>query len=190
MFSMVKGALRESFVTRILKGYGYLFLAQVMCFFIGISIAVFLSKFVILMVFACACTLLITLGLQFNWAYNCAKIDEVLDRQQIKPYDRFMPAKMAGIVGIVPIGLYIALVLSKIGLIPNFYPYYNFISIWQLPFRYFMTDSTAVSDLSVLNMFVYGFLTLLIPATVAVTYILIKRGTDFSAIVYNKDKPE
>jgi hypothetical protein len=183
---MVKGAKKEPFALRIAKGYGYLLMAQFMSFFLNLSITVMLSRFAVLVIFACACTLLITLGLQFNWAYNCAKTDEVLDRQQIKPYDRFMPLKMAVCIGIVPVGLYIALVLSKLGVIGNFLPWYTLLSMWQMPFRSLLTTSTEIADFGALGMIVFGLLSFLIPATGAVTYILIKRGVDFSGIVYKK----
>jgi hypothetical protein len=185
---MVTGAKTELFPIRLLKGYGYLFLAQVMSFFLNLSITVLLQRFGVLQILGCVCTTLITLGLQFNWAFNCAKKDEVLDRQQIKPYDRFMPAKMAAGIGIVPIGLYITLILSRFGVTSNFFPLYMFLSMWQLPYRNFFTDSTEVANLSLGAFIGFGVLNLLIPATIAVTYILIKRGTDFSGIVYKKDK--
>jgi hypothetical protein len=185
---MVTGATKEPFPIRILKGYGYMFLAQVMSFFINMSISAFITKFILLQIFACACTTLLTLGLQFNWAYNCAKRDEILDRQGLKPYDRFMPAKLAVCAGIVPMGLYVALVLSKLGVIANFLPIYSIISIWQLPYRTFFSATGEISQLGIEGLICFGILTLLIPATVAVTYILIKRGTDFSGIIYKKDK--
>jgi hypothetical protein len=184
---MVKGATREPFALRIAKGYGYLFISQVMSLFINFSVTALLSRFTLLLIFACACTLLLTLGMQFNWAYNCAKIDEVLDRQKIKPYDRLMPLKMSLCTGIVPVGLYVVLVLSRIGVIGNFLPWYTLLSMWQMPFRTLFSASTEIADISIPVMIVFGLLSLLIPATGAVTYILIKRGTDFSAIVYKKN---
>jgi hypothetical protein len=57
---------------------------------------------------------------------------------------------------------------------------------WQLPFRAVFTSSVDIADISVLGMVGFGFLTLLIPATSFVTYIIIKRGIDFSKILYEK----
>jgi hypothetical protein len=122
----------------------------------------------------------------FNWSYNAAKTDEALDRQGTKPYDKFMPAKMSVIAGAIPLTLYIILVLSKAGIIPDFLPLYTIIANWQLPFRALFTASVKVADISVLVMVVFGILTLLIPAAVAITYVLVKRGVDFTKYIYEK----
>jgi hypothetical protein len=125
------------------------------------------------------------LGLVFNWSYNCAKTDEALNRQG-KVYDPLMPLKMSAIIGIIPLVLYILLIISKAGVIENFLPLYSILANWQLPFRAVFTSSIDVADISVLGMIGFGFLTLLIPATSFVTYILIKRGVDFSKFLYEK----
>jgi hypothetical protein len=144
-----------------------------------------LSSFILLLIFACVCTLCITLGLVFNWSYNCAKTDEALNRQG-KAYDPLMPLKMSITIGIIPFILYILLIISKAGVIENFLPLYSILANWQLPFRAVFTSSVNIADISVLGMVGFGFLTLLIPATSFVTYILIKRGVDFSKIIYEK----
>jgi hypothetical protein len=122
----------------------------------------------------------------FNWSYNAAKTDEALNRQGTKPYDKFMPAKMSAIAGAIPLILYIILILSKAGVIPNFLPIYTIIINWQLPFRALFTAAKDVAEISILGMAGFGFLTLLIPAAVAITYVLVKRGVDFSKYIYEK----
>jgi hypothetical protein len=183
---MVRNNRPETLFMRGLKGIGYLFLSQILTFFINISFTALLSKFILLLIFACVCTTCITLGLMFNWSYNCAKTDEALNRQGTKPFDKFMPAKMSVITGAIPLILYIALVLSKTGIIPNFLPMYTILSNWQLPFRALFTASVEIADISFLGMVGFGFLTLLIPATVALTYVLVKRGVDLSKYIYEK----
>jgi hypothetical protein len=122
----------------------------------------------------------------FNWSYNCAKTDEALNRQGTKPFDKYMPAKMSGVAGAIPLILYILLILSKVGVLQNFLPAYSILSNWQLPFRAVFTASIDVADISVLGMVGFGFLTLLIPTAVAVTYVLVKRGVDFTKYIYEK----
>jgi hypothetical protein len=183
---MVRNNRPETLFKRGLKGVGYLFLSQILTFFINVSFTALLSRFILLLIFACVCTTCITLGLMFNWSYNCAKTDEALDRQGSKPFDKFMPAKMSVIAGAIPLILYIILVLSKAGVIPNFLPFYTILSNWQLPFRALFTASIDVADISIWGMVGFGFLTLLIPAAVAVTYVLVKRGFDISKYIYEK----
>jgi hypothetical protein len=183
--SMVRNNRPETLAGRGLRGIFCLFISQVLTLFINLSITAFLSRFILLLIIACICTLGITLGLVFNWSYNCAKTDEALNRQG-KPFDPLMPLKMAIIIGIIPIVLYILLILSKAGVIENFLPLYTILANWQLPFRAIFIPSTDIADISVLGIIGFGLLTLLIPATSAVTYIAIKRGIDFSKFIYEK----
>jgi hypothetical protein len=186
--SMVRNNRPETLFKRGLKGLGYLFLSQFLTFFINISFTAMLSKFLPFLIFSCICTLCITLGLMFNWSYNCAKTDEALDRQGTKPYDKYMPAKMGVIVGVIPLVLYIILIISKIGLIGNFLPVYTILSNWQLPFRVVFSASIDIADITAAGLIGFGFLTLLIPAAAVVTYVLVKRGVDFSKYIYEKKK--
>jgi hypothetical protein len=183
--SMVRNNRPETLLGRSLRGIGYLFVSQILTLFINLSVTAMLNSFILLLIIACICTLGITLGLVFNWSYNCAKTDEALNRQG-KPYDPLMPLKMSIIIGIIPLILYILLIISKAGVIENFLPLYSILANWQLPFRAVFTSSIDIADISVLGMFGFGFLTLLIPATSFVTYIIIKRGVDFSKFIYEK----
>jgi hypothetical protein len=160
-------------------------MSQILTLYINLSITALLSRFILLLIFACICTLGITLGLVFNWSFNCAKTDEALNRQG-KPFDPLMPVKMSIAIGIIPIVLYILLIISKAGVIENFLPLYTILSNWQLPFRAIFTTSVNVADISILGMAGFGLLTLLIPITCLITYIMVKRGVDFSEYLYEK----
>jgi hypothetical protein len=122
----------------------------------------------------------------FNWSYNAAKTDEALDRQGTKPYDKYMPAKMSVIAGAIPLILYVLLVLSRAGVIGNFLPVYSITANWQLPFRALFTSAVEIGEISIPAMVTFGILTLLIPAAVAITYVCVKRGVDFSKYIYEK----
>jgi hypothetical protein len=181
---MVKSGKPETLFKRALRGYGWLFFSQVMSFFINMSFAALPNRFLILKIFACFCTFCITLGIVFNWSYNCIKTDEILNRQKTKLFDRLMPLKMAACIGLIPAALYIALLLSKAGLIDNFLPVFSLTMTWELPFRSLLSTATDVKDIPAIGMVGFGFLTLLIPATAALTYIFIKRGFTLDDVMY------
>ena len=66
----------ENIFKRILKGIGYSIIAEFMSMFLVISMIAMNGMFggsVVLKVIIGICTLVLTLGLYFNWAFNAAK---------------------------------------------------------------------------------------------------------------------
>jgi hypothetical protein len=186
--TIVKNARYETLPKRILKGYGFLLLSQVLCFFVNLSFTALATNmgFLIVKIFFCFCTLCITLGLMFNWAMNAAKNDLTLEKHRGKAHDPHMALKLGIGIAIIPMVLFILLICSKAGLIGNFLPIFSITFTWIIPFKAIFTTSAEIADITIAGMFGLGFLTLLIPAAAIGTYTGVVRGFDMSKIIYNK----
>ncbi len=136
------------------------------------------------------CTLLVTLGLMFNWSHYAAKNDKDLVKFHGMEYDRFMPIKMAligpGLSYIMLIGLY----LMKAGVIGDYFNFYLLLNMWMTPFVDMFTSSRVIADINAWGIIGITFLVVLQSATVFVTYLLTYRDVDVYKIVFlKKDKP-
>lgn len=85
----------DSITVRCLKGLGFWLVGEVMCFIICLMSSLLMSKFFIAKLFMCFCTMAVTLGMFFQYAYTAAKRDREMVKFHGQPEDKKMPYKMA-----------------------------------------------------------------------------------------------
>lgn len=178
---------KENFFKRILKGIGYGLISELMCVFLILSMIAMNGMFggsVILKVVIAICTLVLTLGLYFNWAFNAAKRDRDAVAYHNVPYDKYMPIKM-GVGGpIVSIVMYILLVLSKIKLLPDLLNVFLLADLFTVPFVDSFTSERTIEAISGWGLFGLGLLIFSQCAVIAATYIVTYKDIDLVKFMY------
>ena len=177
---------KENLAKRCFKGVGYWFIGNFMCFFICSTMIVLMRGTIILKIFVSLCTLLITMGLYFNWAHYAAKRDRNSVKFHSMEYDRFMPLKMSIAGPIVPYITLIILYLSKLGVIRDIFSYFLFGNMWILPFVTMFTGERTIDFIPWSGIFGITFLMLIQPAVISATYILTYKDVDVAKIIFYK----
>lgn len=101
---------KESFAVRSLKGLGFWLAGEIMCFVICLMTAMIMNKFMLMKIIMCICTMAITLGLFFQYAYNAARFDRDMVKFHGQTEDKKMPYKMAA-VATAPIFIMLLLII-------------------------------------------------------------------------------
>ena len=180
---------KENFVTRCFKGIGYWFLGNFMCFFVCSTTVVLMRSVLLLKMFVALCTLVITMGLYFNWAYYSAKRDKNAVKFHNMEFDKYMPVKMAVAAPFFTYIMLICLYLCKIGIIPDIFSYYIWGNIWLLPFITMFTGERTIDAITWIGIIGITFLVLIQPLTIVVTYICTYNDIDVTKLVfYNNEK--
>lgn len=180
---------KENFVVRALKGIGYGIISEVMCFFLMLSMVALNQMsggMLIIKVIIALFSLIVTLGLYFNWAFNAAKRDRDLVKYHGVEYDRFMPLKMAAAAPVISYVSLIALILSKCGVIPDMFNVFLLINLFTLPFTDCFTAGRTLEFLSVPGLIGLILLVLSQGAVIAVTYIMTYKDVDVLKFIYKK----
>ncbi len=181
---------KENFFKRLLKGWGFWLVGCFMSFIVCSTMLVLMRGVLLLKIFVAFCTTVITLGLYFNWAYNCAKRDRNAVKYHNMEYDKFMPLKMAVGAPIVSYVMLIMLYLCKAGTVPDtFFSAYILADIWILPYITLFTGERTIYAMSWAGIGGMTLITLLQPLTVYLTYVITYNDVDIvSLIFYNKKK--
>ncbi len=177
----------ENIFKRILKGIGYSLIAEFMSMFLVLSMIAMNGMFggsVVLKVIIGICTLVLTLGLYFNWAFNAAKKDRDAVIYHKVPYDKYMPVKMAVGGPVISIVLYIALVLSKTGIVPDMFNVFLLADLFTVPFVDSFTSERTIEFLSVWGLLGLGVLVLSQCAVIVLTYIITYKDIDIVKFMY------
>ncbi|MGN1303414.1 MAG: hypothetical protein ACI4YB_00105 [Oscillospiraceae bacterium] len=177
----------ENIFKRILKGIGYSIIAEFMSMFLVLSMIAMNGMFggsVIIKVIIGLCTLVLTLGLYFNWAFNAAKMDRDAVNYHKVPYDKYMPVKMAVGGPIISIVMYVVLVLSKIGVLPDMFNIFLLADLFTVPFVDSFTSARTIDVLSVWGLIGLGLLIISQCAAIAVTYIVTYKDIDIVKFMY------
>ena len=177
---------KENFAERCAKGIGYWFLGNFMCFFICTATAIIMRQLLIFRMFIALCTLIITMGLYFNWAHYAAKRDKNVVKFHNSEYDKYMPVKMAAAAPIFSYIMLICLYLSKLNVLPDIFNYYLMLNMWLRPFVTMFTGNITITSVSWLGMAGITLLVLIQPATIVITYILTYNDVDIKKIVFYK----
>lgn len=105
----------ESFAVRSLKGLGFWFVGEIMCFVICLMTAMIMNKFMLMKIIMCICTMAITLGMFFQYAYNAARNDRDMVKFHGQQEDKKMPYKMAAVATAPIFIMFLLIVLVKAG---------------------------------------------------------------------------
>lgn len=180
---------KENIVKRIFKGIGYCLIGEFMSMFLVISMIAMGGMFgnsVVIKVIIGICTLVVTLGLYFNWTYNAARRDRDAVSYHNVPFDKFMPVKMAAGGPIISIAAYIMLILSKIRLIPDIFNFFLLANMFTVPFVDSFTDQRTIDVLSVWGLLGLGLLVLSQCAVIIITYYIAYKDIDILKYMYKK----
>ncbi len=178
---------KEKFIVRALKGIGYSVLSEILCAVLVMSLIVFVRKIFVLKVVLAVCTLIITLGLYFNWAYKAARLDRDMVKFHGMEYDRYMPLKMALVGPIISYISIIVLFLSYIGVIPDIFNFYLLFNMFVLPAVDAFTNGRTLEVLTVPGFLGIFALVLTQPAAIAASYIMVYKDVDIVKKVFYKD---
>lgn len=166
----------------ILKGYGFLLFAEILCLFINLTLAVSSSN--VFKILAVCCTAVIFVGIICNHGYNTAKNDKVLERRlEVKfPNTRciFAGLSMTALYAFV----WVFLLLSKLGVIGDFYNAYKLINGQYLQLYNLIAPGTEISAVSMANLMLMLALTLVPFVAFIVSYKLTYNGVDIDSIQY------
>ncbi|MDR0947664.1 MAG: hypothetical protein LBM87_07995 [Ruminococcus sp.] len=182
---MTKTSKPEHFALRVVKGYGYYLMSQIMSLFVYLSLMA-LAGWIVLRIICALCVMGITLGLMFNWAYNACKNDLGLHRSGTKPLDTKMGYKMAGAIAVLPIVMLVVLILGKVGVLGETFPIFILLDPWISPFVSLFTESRTAASLGVIGLLGILLLILTIPAAVIITYECVRRDVNISGLIYKK----
>lgn len=178
---------KENIAARCLKGVGYWILGSFMCFFVCSATVVLMRSILTLKIFISLCTLVITMGLYFNWAHYAAKRDKNAVKFHNMEHDRTMPFKMAVSAPIISYVMLIMLYLSKMGVIPDIFNYYLLGNMWLLPFVTMFTGERTIEAIPWVGILGITLLVLIQPLTIALTYIFTYNEVDIIKIIFYKN---
>ena len=180
---------RESFFTRLIKGWGYFAAGYIMNVWFCTVMLTFAGNSLLVKLLTGLSALLIVNGLFFNYSYNAAKAD----REQIKyhgaEYDKFMPLKMSLAVPLFHYVCFIALCLCKAGIITgeriNYsFNYYSLLNIHTLPWTAMFTEGRDLAHLTIPGLLGLLLINLIEPAVITLTYELTLKDIDVRKVMY------
>ncbi len=180
----------DNIIVRILKGFGGFVLAQIMSVFLMFSLIAVsnsLRDFVIFNLLIALCCLILTNGLFFNWAFNCAKKDKDIVKYHNVEYKKSVPICMAIFAPITTYISYIALILSYFKAIPDFFSNFLFANMYLTPLVSAFTELRTVDGLNAAGLIGLLFVILISPATIIITYFCTFNDIDIiKKLLYKK----
>ncbi|MBR4224786.1 MAG: hypothetical protein IKR73_08255 [Oscillospiraceae bacterium] len=177
-------------VSRIIKGWLWWLAGEFICLLFTLCMIMPMQRSLLLMMFTGVSSVLIVNGLYFNFAHNCAAEDRNAVKFHKAPYDRAMPVKLALLAPLPQYLMWIALLLSKAGVIRDIFNIYILANIQCLAWVDQFTRERTIDVLSWGGLFGLLLLVLAAPITIIVTYELVYREIDIAAILMygKKDK--
>jgi hypothetical protein len=179
---------KESLIKRLLLGWGYWILSEALCAFLCAPLLPLMKNMLLLKFLMGMCTLILTLGLWFNWAFNAAKKDMAGNLRHGIERDRLMPYKMALGGTAVPLIMFIALLILKLGASEAKFGLYIALNIWMMPWVSSFADITGITVSALPWGGVFGIMLLLSlqPAAVIITYLCVYNNVDIIKLLFYK----
>ena len=171
-----------SLLSIVLKGIGYLIFSEILCLFINLTLAFSSSTF--LKIITVSCTSIIFIGLICNFAYNTAKNDLIIQRRMNIKFSFSRKFTVAASLSMPYILLWLILLLSKKGLIGNFYGAYKLLNGQFLQLYNMINSGTELSSVSKFQLIIMFVLTLIPFVSFIITYKLSYSGIDLNKIQY------
>lgn len=176
--------MRKGLFPLLLRAVGFFVAAQLMCFmFAAMTMAYY--KYTLLAVIDAAASLFIFGAMLFTCASNTAK----KDMKSGGELDVRRPFALAFFSALPTLGLFVALLLSKIGLFGNFFVVYRIADAHLIPLIYIMGMPSEATLLGAGELALLGAFALMPAAVVYVTYTLTYRNRDvLEALIYEERK--
>lgn len=180
---------QEKFSKRAIKGIMWWLAGEFSCFIFNMCMLIAMKRFFAVKIFCAAASLIIFNGLMFNYSYNCAVRDRNLIKYHGVKQDKKMSLKIALAAPVLQYVMWTALLLSKLGVIGDFFRYFILANVQCLPWVDLFTASREISALSWGGLAGLLVIMLIAPAVIIVTYELTVRDIDVKAILlYGKKK--
>ena len=177
----------DNLLIRLLKGYGTIILSDVLCAGLLLSTQLFMSNN-ILQVIIGLCAVLIYYGLLSNYTYKYGRADLKYERLHKIPHNAKMPVLMSVLLLVPQLAAWVALVLSKLGVIKDIYGLYNFTN-FQFAALVKCFGSQSVANISVFGIILPLILLIIAGAVIYVTYVINYKDIDiWTKIIYKQDK--
>lgn len=178
---------QESFVKRMAKGWLWWLAGEFICVIFNMCMIIFITKFMAMKIFTAFASLIIADGLYFNFTYNTAVRDRNLIKYHGVKEDKLMSLKMALTVPLPQYAMWIALLLSKLGVIGDIFNIYILANMQCLAWVDLFTESRVISGLSYTGLFGLLLLCILASVVIFLTYEITIRDIDIKQIlVYGK----
>lgn len=171
-----------SLLSIVLKGIGYLIFSEILCLFINLTLA--FSSSIFLKIITVLCTSIIFIGLICNFAYNIAKNDLIIQRRMNIKFSFSRNFTVAASLSMPYILLWLILLISKKGLIGNFYGAYKLLNGQFLQLYNLINSGTELSSVSKFQLIIMFVLTLIPFVSFIITYKLSYSGIDLNKIQY------
>lgn len=169
-------------ISVMLKGCAVLVFAEILCLFIDLTLA--FSGSVMFKIISVFCTSVIFIGLICNYAYNTAKNDLAIQRRMDIKLPAYRCFASGGFLSLPYIVLWVILILSKNGVIGNFYKAYKLINGQFLQLYNLMNSGTDAGSLSLSALIIMLLLTFVPFASFIIAYQLTFKGVDVESIQY------
>ena len=175
---------RENFGLRAGKGMLWWLAGEVICIIFNLCMLVFMIKFMAFKVFTAVASSIIVNGLFINFAYNCAVRDRNLVKYHRLPHDPVMSLKIALTAPLPMYAMWIALLLSKLGVVRDIFNYYIWGNIQTLAWIDLFTSSRTIDGLSWAGLFGLLIIVLAAPVSIILTYECTVREFDIKAWLF------
>ncbi|MCM1578626.1 MAG: hypothetical protein NC078_07515 [Ruminococcus sp.] len=162
---------------------------EFICIIFNMCMIPLLVRFMAMKIFTAVASCLISNGLFFNFAYNCAVRDKNIVRYHGAERDEKMSLKMAFTAPLPAYIMWIALLLSKLGVIGDIFNLYIIGNMQCLAWVDLFTQGRDIGSLTWGGLAGLLLLTLIAPVTIIVTYECVFRDIDVKAIMlYGKKR--
>lgn len=175
---------RESFGKRAAKGLVWWLAGELICIIFNLCMLVFMMKFMAFKFFTAAASSLIANGLLINYAYNCAVRDRNLVKYHGVSHDPLMSLKIALAAPLPQYIAWIALLLSKLGIIRDIFNVFIWCNIQSLAWVDLFTSGRTIDALSWGGLFGLLALMLAAPVCIILTYECTIREFDIKAWLF------
>lgn len=179
---------QEKFVKRAAKGMLWWLAGELICFLFNMCMIIFMTKFMIMKIFTAVASAIIANGLLFNFAYKCAVRDRNLLKYHGWQGDRTMSMKLALAAPLPQYIMWAVLLLSKLGVIGDFFNYFIWGNFQCLAWVDLFTSGRTIESLTWGGLFGLLALMLVAPAVIVITYECTIRDIDVKGLLmYGKN---
>lgn len=161
---------------------------EVICVIFNFCMIPLFIRFMALKIFTALSSVLITSGLYFNFAYNCAVRDRNLVKYHGEERDSKMSLKIALTAPLPAYVMWIALLLSKLGVIGDIFNYYILANMQCIAWVDLFTQGRDIGSLSVAGLMGLLLMNLIAPAVIIITYECVYRDIDVKSLVMYRKK--
>jgi len=180
--------LAESRLKRTFKGWGWWLAGEIIAVIFTMCMVIAMRRYMLVRIFTGFASVFIVNALYFNFAYNCAKADLNAVKYHKKERDPAAGLMLAVSAPLFQYIMWILLVLSKAGAVPDIFNYYILANIECIAWVDLFTTQRTIDVLTVPGLIGLLSIVLISPITIILTYELTYRELDIKAILLYGNK--